>query len=320
MSRILVLGGAGLIGASLLKNLIKKGYKDITVLDDLSRGKINNIPLECNFIKDNICNIEKYNLGSFDVIFHLVSFMLGLGFSEKNQLKLYDNNVKLNENFISFLLKQNPDRLRLIYISSSCVYSDDGEDIVDESSPLGNFPELANIGYGFSKRYLEDRLKLLSVVNKFELSIVRPLNIYGESYRWAGEFSQAIPMLINKVMTSNDVEVWGSGNQKRSYVHADDCAELLVRIAFNDQLIPLLNIGHEKVISMNDLVMLVAEIANKKITIINNLKKPEGRRVKGCSLKYIKIYFHDFNFNVSLKEGLYRMIYKWYINNKGNLI
>ena len=95
---------------------------------------------------------------------------------------------------------------------------------------LSGKPEKANLGYGMAKRYLENKIKIAAKKNKFNLSIVRPFNIYGDRYKWVGPKSQAIPMLINKVVRSKKIKIWGSGKQKRNYLYVTDCAEIMIRI------------------------------------------------------------------------------------------
>ena len=92
-------------------------------------------------------------------------------------------------------------------------------------------PEAANWGYGWSKRFLESRMSLLSKELGVRVGVVRPFNIYSERYRWAGEYSQAIPMLVKKILDNDgEIEIWGSGNQRRSYLHASDCAMQLSKL------------------------------------------------------------------------------------------
>ena len=101
---------------------------------------------------------------------------------------------------------------RLLITSSSCVYSDDGPDIITEDFVIKK-PELANFGYGLFIIYLEEKFNgLLAETKKFKLSVVKPFNIYGERYKWSqGENSQAIPMLVKKILDKNNpIIVWGS--------------------------------------------------------------------------------------------------------------
>jgi nucleoside-diphosphate-sugar epimerase len=309
--RILVTGGAGMIGASLLPKLAKAGH-DVIVVDDLSRGYNTHVPDACQLIVSDVAEIMDLDIGSVDVVFHLCSFMFGLGYSQNNHAELYDRNTRISDSLLTFM-KAQARTCRMVFVSSSCVYPDDGPDCCTEETPLGNYTEMANLGYGYSKRHMEDRLRLASSIFGFPLSIVRPFNIYGEAYRWVGSFSQAIPMLVNKVMCDEPrIEVWGSGLQRRNYVHADDCAELLFRLGVGPNVVPLLNIGHQKTITLNDLTLLIATLAGRSINIDNNHDKPEGRFVKACSPEAIFHHFPDFEFSINLRAGLSRMIDWWY--------
>ena len=99
---------------------------------------------------------------------------------------------------------------------------------------------------------------------KFDLTIIRPFNIYGERYKWQGKYSQAIPMLVNKVIkTKKDIEVWGSGNQQRNYLHAKDCAEIMYKIFKKKYTKTPVNIGYEETIKMKDLVLKISKLLKK---------------------------------------------------------
>jgi nucleoside-diphosphate-sugar epimerase len=308
MQKILITGGAGLIGSHLTESLVWGGH-DVTVLDDLSRGQEKNLPKGCTHFKDKVENINELNLGRFDIVIHLATFMYGLGFGEKNHQKLYDRNILINQSMVRYLSENPP--TRCVFISSSCVYPDDGVDIVDEDTPLGPLPEVANIGYGFAKKHMEDCLRMAERLHGFELCIVRPLNIYGERYQWAGEFSNAIPMLVNKVMTQPHVIVWGSGEQRRNYVHAMDAAEIVRLVSLSPTRIPLINIGNELTVSLNLLTQKIAAAADKIIEIYNDLSKPEGRFIKSCKDDLLFSHFPDFKYSIPLDEGLKRMITWW---------
>ena len=101
--------------------------------------------------------------------------------------------------------------------SSSCVYMDEGPEKIAERELFENYPEKVNEGYGWAKRFLEQKFMLLSEINKTSLKIFRPFNIYGERYKWVGEYSSAIPMLVKRIMDNqNPLYAWGTGNQRRS--------------------------------------------------------------------------------------------------------
>ena len=94
------------------------------------------------------------------------------------------------------------------------------------------------------------------------VNVVRPFNIYGERYNWVGKYSQAIPMFVKKILDKEKLSVvWGSGSQRRNYLHAEDCARIIKIIMEKDMTISPVNIGFEKTISMTELVNLILKIS-----------------------------------------------------------
>ncbi len=143
------------------------------------------------------------------------------------------------------------------------------------------------------------------------LTIVRPFNIYGERYSWFGNGSSAIPMQVKKVMDGDDpVVIWGSGAQRRNYVHAIDCADAMAGLVEND-FTGTVNIGTEDTVSLRELVETICQVAGKRPKLVIDTTKPEGRRVKAADSTLLRQAYPNFRCSVGLKEGLARMI-GWY--------
>ena len=160
---------------------------------------------------------------------------------------------------------------------------------------------------------MEKKFQILSKELNVPVSIVRPFNIYGERYNWVGEYSQAIPMLVKKVLDKNNpIIIWGSGNQKRNYIHAKDCARFLKTIMKNDDLGQIYNIGTEDVISMSELVNLIMKLSNIKLDIKFDKSKPEGRFVKSSQSALLKSIVDENKLNLlKLELGIIKM-FDWY--------
>jgi nucleoside-diphosphate-sugar epimerase len=195
--------------------------------------------------------------------------------------------------------------------SSSCVYPDEGPDTVPELPLHTGEPELANWGYGWAKRMLEQKMLMLARETGVPLSIVRPFNIYGERYTWLGEESQAIPMLVKKVMDGDDpVVIWGSGMQRRNYLHAVDCADAmagLVEAGFTGAV----NIGGEDTVTLLGLVETICRAAARRPRLVTDPTKPEGRRVKSADSTLLRRAYPGFARRIDLEQGIARMI-KWH--------
>ena len=315
--KVAVLGGAGLIGSYLVELLVFKGHK-VVVIDDFSKGKRENLKKVKKKINIRVINLENYKnlhkiLKDCNVIFHLASRAYGIGYSKNNHSKIFKHNEKITNNLIKCLSKIKVDYFQCV--SSSCVYDDNGpRKIAEEINPKG-MPEKANLGYGNAKRSLEKKLTKCSKVYKFPLSIVRPFNIYSERYNWLGNNSQAIPMIIKKVMESkNQLEIWGSGKQRRNYLHAKDCAEIMYKIYKKKFTKSPVNIGYEDTVSLKELTKKICYLANKSLEIIYNLNKPEGRFIKSSNSKLLKKVTSNYKPKIKLDKGLLYMI-GWYKKN-----
>ena len=144
-------------------------------------------------------------------IYHLASRAYGVGYSNSHHLEMLLHNEKITNNLLE-ALKSSSNIERLLVTSSSCVYDDQGPDLIPELPVFLNYPEQVNRGYGWANS--RSKAKLLCDEIGIQLIILRPFNIYGERYKWRGDYSQAMPMLIFKMLSNKNINVWGSGNQK----------------------------------------------------------------------------------------------------------
>ena len=143
------------------------------------------------------------------------------------------------------------------------------------------------------------------------LTIVRPFNIYGEHYTWVGDASQAIPMLVKKVMDGDDpVVIWGSGTQRRNYLHAADCADAMFGLV-EAQFAGVVNIGTEETVSLIELVETICRVAGRRPRLVTDATKPEGRRIKSADSTRLRRAYPGFRCRVDLERGIARMR-DWY--------
>ena len=230
-----------------------------------------------------------------------------------HHLETLAHNEKITTNLFENLEKTKPKKL--LVMSSSCVYDDNSPDYTPELDVFLGKPETANRGYGWAKRFLEQKATLFSEEMNIPVVIPRPFNIYGENYCWAGEYSQAIPMLVKRILDGDDpLQIWGSGNQIRNYMHSFDCAKILIDLmALNQNILPV-NIATGTSISVRDLVLKLQGIFEKNNSIEFDTTKPEGRLVKTSDNHYLNRLLPEFEFEISLEVGLRRMG-NWYSQN-----
>jgi nucleoside-diphosphate-sugar epimerase len=313
--RTAVTGGAGLIGSSLVEELVAQG-RDVIVVDDFSRGRYENLAAVHDRIEIREGNLEDPAFVDdcfsepLDTIYHLASRAFGVAYSEGRHMAILHHNETITNNLLAAMSRTPPGQL--LVASSSCVYPDDGPDTIPELPVFTGDPEAVNRGYGWAKRLLEQKATLFGTETETPVAIVRPFNIYGERYNWAGQFSQAIPMLTKRVMDGeNPVAVWGSGKQRRSYIHARDCARMMIAILEAAHGGLPVNIGTRETTSINDLVTGIVRAAGADREILNDTTKPEGRFTKSADMTRFDGIVPGFVFEITLEEGLRRMV-DWY--------
>jgi nucleoside-diphosphate-sugar epimerase len=220
------------------------------------------------------------------------------------------HNERITTNVIEALETHRPKHV--LITSSSCVYRDDGPDVIPEISLFDGAPEQVNRGYGWAKRFLEQKARLFSDETGVPITIVRPFNIYGERYNWVGAYSQAIPMLVKKVLDGeNPVVIWGSGKQRRTYIHAADCAQIMKKLVEAGHTNGPINIGTEETVSMVELVETICDVARRRPDLTFDKSKPEGRFIKSSDSTALRQALPGYAPHVNLRDGLTRMI-GWY--------
>jgi nucleoside-diphosphate-sugar epimerase len=310
---VVITGGAGLIGSFLTEKLVAAGAR-VAVADDFSKGRREFLVSVAEKIDFRIGNLEELPvmraaLAGADVVFHLASRAYGIGYSAGNHMAVLAHNERITNNLLHVLGERRIEYM--LIASSSCVYPDDAPTPLAELPVFTGEPEEANRGYGWAKRFLEQKALMLRRETGLPLGIVRPFNIYGERYNWVGNGSQAIPMLVKKVMDGDDpLVIWGSGTQRRSYVHAVDCAAAMLALAENE-FDGTVNVGTQETVTMTELVQAILRLSGRTSRLVADPTKPEGRLIKSGDMTRLHETLPNLRLTVNLDEGLRRMI-GWY--------
>ncbi len=311
---VAVTGGAGLIGSFLVDELVAAGAT-VVVIDDFSKGLRENLAHHGARVEVREADLEEPAasldaLAGAEVVFHLASRAYGVGYAAGHHIEILRHNERITDNLLAAVDRHRP--RYLLVTSSSCVYDDGGPDVLPELALFDGEPEQINWGYGWAKRFLEQKALLHARESGVATTIVRPFNIYGERYRWVGAYSQAIPMLVKKVLGGDDpVVIWGSGDQRRNYMHAADCARAMRGVVEAGHTAGPVNIGGEDTVSMRELVGLICEVAGRSPGLVCDAAKPEGRFVKSCDASALRAAVPGFAPTISLRDGVTRMI-EWY--------
>ena len=285
----IVTGGAGMIGSHLVDALVARGEK-VRVIDNFSRGSMENLleSMRTGQVVVKTMNLENtgFPVAPDDVVWHLAAKVTGIEYNRHNQYEMLRSNLAINFNVIESVRKQKP-RL-FTYVSTACVYPHDAVVPTPESAgDIGN-PEPTNHGYGVAKWLGEQMVKHLHTEHKVPCVIVRFFNALGERDYYDYETSHVAPALIRRVMEGeNPVTVWGSGKQTRALVDVKDIAKALMKLydfmitsqTMYDGKHPehfIVNIGHEREVSIAELVDTIVRICGKDVGYQFDTSKPDG--------------------------------------------
>lgn len=312
MKKALVLGGGGFIGSHMVNRLKSEGFwvrsVDLkypefseTQADDFIQGDLRD-PSVC---RDSIDQ-------KFDEIYQFAADMGGAGFvfTGENDADIMHNSALINLNVLEACLRRNSKRI--FYSSSACMYPEHNQ--MDPDNPnceeASAYPANPDSEYGWEKLFSE-RLFLAFAKNYgFESRVARYHNIFGPEGTWQGGREKAPAAICRKIAMAKDedaIEVWGDGLQTRSFLIVDECIEGTIRLMRSDCKIPL-NIGSDEMVTINQLVDMVATIASKKITK-KHIEGPEGVRGRNSENTLIKKELNWAPTN-SLKWGLEKT-YPW---------
>lgn len=294
MKKILILGGCGFIGGNLSKKLTEEGHfvrnVDIkrhefftTFNSEWMQGDLRNP----EFVHDVMCLPD----GSFDEVYQLAADMGGAAyiFSGENDANVMHNSALINLNVLDTAIRTGVKKI--FYSSSACMYPEHNQlnpenPNCEESSA---YPANPDSEYGWEKLFSE-RLYLAYNRNYgLDVKIARFHNIFGPYGTYKGGKEKAPAAMCRKVaecLDGGEIEVWGDGQQTRSFLYIDECIEGILRLMDSDFKGPV-NIGSEEMLSINQLAQNVIDISGKEI-YIKNIEGPTGVRGRNSDNRLIR--------------------------------
>ena len=301
---ILVTGGNGFLGSSVVNELKAKGIENIVVPSSKN----------CDLrIQENCKNIVK----DIDVVFHLAAHVGGIGLNREKPGELfYDNLIMgtqlLHESKLAGIQK-------FVALGTICSYPKLTQIPFLEENIWNGYPEETNAPYGLAKKMLLVQSKAYREQYNFKSIVVIPTNLYGPEDNFDPSSSHVIPALILKIFQAqknniNKIEVWGDGSPTRDFLFVDDAAQGIVDAAkYYDEDSPL-NLGSSEEISIKCLVGHIAKILNYDGKIIWNTSKPNGQPRRCVSYNWAKEKI-NFQPKTSLIEGLEQTI-NWFVTSQ----
>lgn len=311
--KALVCGAGGFIGGHLVKRLKKEGYWVRGV--DIKNHEFEESKADEFVIGDlrdqQVCKKITKDV-QFDELYQLAADMGGAGyiFTGEHDACVMHNSATINLNMLEEA--KNTSIEKIFYSSSACIYPEHNQ--LDPDNPgLPEdcaYPANPDSEYGWEKLFSE-RLYLAYNRNYgMDVHIARFHNIFGPLGTWQGGREKAPAAMCRKVAEAKDggeIEIWGDGKQTRSFLYIDECLEGVRRLIESDFLGPV-NIGSDEMVTINELVKMVADIAGKKINI-KHIEGPLGVRGRNSDNKLIKKKL-GWAPDCLLKEGL-KKTYPW---------
>jgi len=308
--KVLVTGAGGFIGHHLVSYLKDKGYWVRGV--DIKNPEFEKTKADDFQLLDlrEFTNCLKACEG-IDELYQLAADMGGIGYITSHHAEIFRNNALINLHMLEAARKNKV--TNYLYTSSACIYprylQKDSE--VKRLKEEDAYPADAEPGYGWEKLFSELACEYYTKDYGFKTHSVRFHNIFGPlgTYQGGREKSPAaICRKIAKAKDGDEIEVWGDGEQTRSFCYIDDCVEGIYRLMQSDYLQPL-NLGQDRLITINQLVDMVAKIAQKAINKRHDLSKPQGVRGRNSDNSKLRQVF-NWEPRVSLEEGLEKT-YNW---------
>ncbi|MDO8619473.1 MAG: NAD-dependent epimerase/dehydratase family protein [Candidatus Daviesbacteria bacterium] len=271
--KVLVTGGAGFIGSHLSDKLIQAGHS-VSIIDDLSGGKKEHLNRKAKFYQLDLRNVEKTDKAikiiKPEIVFHLAANAA----ENKAQFSPIDITTRNWNAFINTLVSSlRYGMKRFIVTSSIAVYG--SQQTPFKETAKGEPEDL----YGVSKLAMEESLKILSKVHKFEYVITRPHNVYGPRQNMNDPYRNVVTIFMNALLKKQAFHIYGDGEQRRCFSYINDVVDAIFKCGFGNFHSMIFNIGADKDYSINQLSEAIQKVTKINIPPIYIDERPQEVKV-----------------------------------------
>lgn len=296
----LVTGGAGFIGSHLVDKLLEQGGK-VTVIDDFSEGKLENLPYgnpDLKIINMSICEPIDFWTKGMDVVFHLAALTRPIESLEKPEKY---NAVNVNGTLGLLVACKNNSVKRVVFASSASIYGEQEFFPTSESA----FPNPMQ-PYATQKLIGEWYCKLFNNTYALETVMLRFFNVYGTRMNPDSPYAAVIPIFIKKIKAGESPTIYGSGDQSRDFIHVDDVVDGIFMASYKDVAGQIMNLGSGTNISINNLFDLLCRKIGVTVDPIYGPAMIEPMTT--LANRYKALTLMNWKSHISLSDGVGRLI------------
>jgi nucleoside-diphosphate-sugar epimerase len=312
--KVVVGGGCGFFGSYLVPAMVRAGAC-VTVVDNLENGELSTLdPVResVTFVEADLRDRDASErvLQGAECFVNLAGTASGVGFSRTHHGEMLVDNVLCGLVPLQAAARQRVPHV--VITSSSCVYPDDVPVPTTEREPFDGMPESVNAGYGWAKRMHELAAGYFASEYAIKVTVLRPFNMYGANYPWRStEKAHVIPALVKRILDGEDpLVVWGSGEQRRNFLHGSDAAEAALRVIASGAEGPV-NVGYEEDTRIADLVTLICDVTGRRPAVIFDRSRPDGNPRKSADSTRLRELTGGYTPRVTLRAGIEEMV-EWY--------